>query len=316
VDLPTTLTSLVLGTKLHFVLGGVPGQAQHAQLQEPQLTGLRFEVEALQQLSDLQHLSLSNCIAATQGPDDWKLDWRDRRTAWLLAVGHLTQLRHLQLTDMGLGDVAELQHVTALAASSQLSSLQVTTRSFNPPLLPKQALQHMLPSGKQLPHLKRLELTLKGHIYFVKYRGDVAADDIAHIAVACPALDTLRLVHVLADSAAVAALSQLGGLAAGQPTLTALEVAGAACEDSSAAAVAKLTSLRSLMWDQSRLSRSGLQQLTALQGLSMMRFTGWKRAGRGIRPSTGVPSDLTLQAKVSVHDSFFLSFFLCYTCSN
>lgn len=109
------------------------------------------------------------------------------------------------------------------------------------------ALQHMLPPGKQLLHLQQLELTLTDHNYFGNYRGDVTSDDVARIATACPALDTLRLVHVLADSAAVAALSQLGGLAPGQPALTALEVAGAACDDSSAAAVAKLTSLRSLM---------------------------------------------------------------------
>lgn len=185
-DLPKTLTCLVLDTKLHFGLGGVPDQHQYARLQELTLTGVRFEVEALQQLSDLQHLSLNNCVAVTQSPDDFRWDWRDRRNAWLLALGHLTQLRHLQLTDMGLGDVAEVQHVTALAASSQLTALQVTTRNFSPPALPKMALQHMLPAGKQLPHLKRLELTLTDLNCFSNYRGDVTADDVAHISKACP----------------------------------------------------------------------------------------------------------------------------------
>jgi hypothetical protein len=312
-DLPPTLTSLLIGDEmygnsLHFVLGD-EDQAQHARLQELTLIRVGFEVEALQRLSDLQHLSLDDCADIKPNPNDSPCGWQARRRwiAWLLAVGHFTQLRHLRVTDMALpvhdDDVADIQRVTALTASSQLTSLQVTNSQFDQPLLPKEALQHMLPPGKQLPHMKQLEL--EGYRSEQHNTANVTAEDIAHIAAACPALDTLHLEHVLADSAAVAALSQLGGLAAGQPSLTALEVAGAAYDDSSAAAVAQLTNLRSIVWDQSCLSRSGLQQLTALQGLSMMRVTGWKRVGRGMRRTVGAVglSDLpvlSLQTKVSL----------------
>jgi hypothetical protein len=201
-----------------------------------------LEVAALQQLPHLRRLRLNRCRLQTHpkigdgdsaSDDEDTADYEDpggfdgpalnriaRTEALLTALGNMTQLQDLQLDDMRLARLTNPQYATGLTASSQLTALQVSDFVYGQPVLPKQSLQHMLPAGKQLPHLKRLKLA--GHRPGRRNTTNVTAEDIAHIAAACPALDTLHLEHVLADSAAVAALSQLGGLAAGQPGLRAL----------------------------------------------------------------------------------------------
>jgi hypothetical protein len=318
--LPTSLTALSLSAhdilcsfggadSLQLVLGSSPDLGQHTRLQELQLTWVTMEVAALRELPRLRQLRLRDC-GLMINPDDHLDDASEsddeeavaveelaqcrmaRIEALLAALGHLTQLQELQLHGMGLERLTDSQHATGLTASSQLTFLKVCNYLFGQPVLPNQALLHMLPPGMQLRNLKRMEL--EGYRSMLHNRANVTGEDIAHIAAACPALDPLHLVHVLADSAAVAALSLLGGLAPGKPTLTALDVAGAACNDSlslsAAAVVAQLTGLRSLAWDDSPEQLSGLQLLTALPCLTELKLPQWQRSGR----------PLILQTKVSV----------------
>jgi hypothetical protein len=237
-ELPTSLTALSLsadgryGSHPQLVLGTSPDVGQHTRLQELQLTWVTLEVAVVHELPHLRRLRLTRCdlkvnpndhdgdVLDDEGLDDdtYQLALEEinqrkvltRTEALLTALGRLTQLQELQLHDMGLEYLTDLQYATGLTASSQLTSLLVTNTEYGQPALPKMALQHMLVPGMQMPHLQRMELALQ---ILRPTTANVTAEDIAHIAAACPALDTLRLVHVLADSAAVAALSQLGGLA-------------------------------------------------------------------------------------------------------
>lgn len=73
-------------------------------------------------------------------------------------------------------------------------------------------------------------------------------------------------------------------------SLTSLSVGGLACGDAAAAAVAQLTRLRSLHWRPATplgqwlpsagviVTVSGLEQLTALRGLTALQLDGWRRS--------------------------------------
>jgi hypothetical protein len=192
----------------------------------------------------------------------------------LAAIARMSCLQHLELTDQGLHVCPDINRFTALTASSHLTALHMSDQLSM--LLPAQALRHVLPAGHQLPQLRVLRLR-GSHMPAATAEAAACGDatGICRMAECCPGLQELQLDNVLAEPTAAACLSQL-------VSLTGLSIAGRVCSDATAAAVAQLTGLRSLCWEHAYYyavapgTVSGLQQLTALQGLTYLQLKNCK----------------------------------------
>lgn len=179
------------------------------------------------------------------------------------AVGRLTQLQTLEISGFDIGVPESLACFSGLTASSQLTALRMTDKARD--ALPQHALEYMLPAGKQLQQLRVLHL--EGAAGNSTVQGCVSAADISSIGICCPALTELVL------RSAVASGENVIGLAALQSSLQSLDVEGVGFGDEAAAVVAQLTNLHSLRWHNSgspALTETGLQQLTALKGLTSL----------------------------------------------
>ena len=190
----------------------------------PQLSELKLIVGSLTAadiapLSNLQHLQ-HFVLWLTK---DWLFVRRDRNGSvpreLLAALKHLTQLRHLALEGLELPKASLAPHETAdshpwggtggyqcsaaLTASTQLTALKLTEFGMDVPV-PQAAFDHMLPSGRVLPHLKELQLNGGASSWPC-----VDAAAIARIAASCPALQQLRLRHDRREGFDVSCLSQL-----------------------------------------------------------------------------------------------------------
>lgn len=174
---------------------------------------------------------------------------------------------------MQLDEVTAVQQLSALTASSRLTSLHVLARFSMP--LPQGALQHLLSSGVQLPELRVLRLQGGDSVSEEQCLG---ADDTQRIAESCPGLTELTLSGVVSLSVSLAPLLAL------QRSPQALSVAGAAFGDGAAGVIAQLTGLRSLQWSNGSLTDSGLRQLTALTGLTRLRVKSCKGVSKEILP--------------------------------
>lgn len=101
-------------------------------------------------------------------------------TAWLLHnLSRVTALQHLELIDVDC-EPSQVQRLSALTASSHLVSLKVTDTCGGGGPLPLHALEHVLPAGKQLPHLQEMRIVSGGGI-FTGYGICVTAEDIQRI---------------------------------------------------------------------------------------------------------------------------------------
>jgi hypothetical protein len=200
-------------------------------------------------------------------------DFNRGAQALLVSLRQLPQLQHLELSRMQLDEVTAVQHLSALTASSKLTSLYVLARFSMP--MPQGALQHLLPSGVQLPELQVLRLQGGDGVSKEQCLG---AEDTRRIAECCPGLTELTLSGVVSLRVS---LSQLLAL---QSTLQALSVAGAAFGDGAAGVIAQLTGLRSLEWSNGSLTDSGLQQLAALTALTHLRVKSCKGVSKEILP--------------------------------
>jgi hypothetical protein len=200
-------------------------------------------------------------------------DFNRGAQALLASLRQLPQLQHLELSRMQLDEVTAVQQLSALTASSRLTSLHVLARFSMP--LPQGALQHLLSNGVQLPELRVLRLQGGDGVSEEQCLG---ADDTQRIAESCPGLTELTLSGVVSLSVSLAPLLAL------QPSLQALSVAGAAFGDGAAGVIAQLTGLRSLEWSNGTLTDSGLRQLTALTGLTRLRVKSCKGVSNEILP--------------------------------
>lgn len=167
-------------------------------------------------LSGLQELRLDqpNWVTAGAGEVVAASDEAGAR-GLLAALQHLTQLRHLQLSNCHLqevgarGGLAQPQQLeqqqqgdsgykcfSALTASARLTALHLSERISNPLPAGPAAFTHMFPPGKVLPELQALSLchdrtwcnappTLQAT--------SVGAAQVALIAGSCPALRQLEL---------------------------------------------------------------------------------------------------------------------------
>jgi hypothetical protein len=187
---------------------------------------VRMQPSMLRSLTELQALRLQNPIIAAGSI--WGAFGEQGARELLGALQHLTKLQHLQLSDchlfivdyglnmepqpqqQGLQQQPEgdgCQCFSALTASTQLTTL-VLTSYVNMPV-PKAALQHMFCAGRVLPELKVLHLLACPVSYSAMLPPCIAPAQVAMIAASCPALQELALDDVTAADFDRSCLAQL-----------------------------------------------------------------------------------------------------------
>ena len=154
------------------------------------------EPAALSGKTGLQHLELCKGRIAYGAAGEGQL---------LAHVGELQQLAYLSLCDSLIHHAAppgsdnSAAAYSALTASSKLQHLNIEC------CMPAQAWEHMLPAGKQLPHLRTLYAS--------------CLPDITHLASCCPGLQSVRVgrgaVRNLQELVALASSSGRHGLVLG-----------------------------------------------------------------------------------------------------
>jgi hypothetical protein len=161
-----------------------------------------------------------------------------------------------------------------LTASTRLEFLHVEFNSFTDlfddyALLPgRDVLQHMFPSGRQLPELRTLGLGCAEN-WYSNWR--VPAADLARIASSCPRLRSFGWYHLL-EPATAADLSPLLRLTG----CSSLRLGGEGVGSSAAPIVAQLTQLTDLKWGfciGDDLDSRALAQLTKLKQLQQLELT-------------------------------------------
>jgi hypothetical protein len=134
-----------------------------SRLQLQRLTGLvdlnlryvAFAPAELAGVTQMQRLVLADCTLLPQG----ERDAAEGVSALLTTLAGYTQLHHLHLSDLGLGQISgnlAAERFAALTASPALTHLEVSGEyGFTP--LPSGAVQHMFAVGRRLP-LRKLVL--------------------------------------------------------------------------------------------------------------------------------------------------------------
>lgn len=240
----------------------------------PQLSGLRelvlyqakFYPSVLRCMTQLKILQLEACdvsvLPAGRDPEARAASAAE----FLAAVASMTNLAVLSVgAPAGFGlSKAPAAAYTALTASDKLRELVFDADGEIP--LPSGALRHTFPKGRVLPHLTLLSLEGKSLDPDNNAHAFVSARKLTAAFAACPALRSLHICSTLKPG-------RLTPLLRLPRSVTSLCVGGAAFGDAAAAVVAQLTHLGSLGWDVSPgFTDVGLQQLTALQGLTHLRM--------------------------------------------
>jgi len=201
-------------------------------------------------------------------------DFNRGAQALFTALRQLPQLQHLELSRVQLDEVKDTQQLSALTASSEITSLTLQARFSMP--LPQGVLQYVLQQGVQYTQLRVLRLQGGDG---VSPQQCLDASDITRIASCCPGLIELSLKGVVSVGASMAPLLKL------QASLKSLSVAGAAFGDAAAMLVAQMTGLQSLEWcDSAALTDGGLVRLSALRGLTRLYVRSCKRLSPTILP--------------------------------
>lgn len=304
--LPTSLTSLELeGTTRPdkdyeedydwlfecFSVHAVSQLTTFTALQNLKLRDFSLDPTILPCFPQLQHLSLKPAVVLVpsiygvvraQGPH-----YRDGAPALALlaALRQLPQLQSLALdTSLAQQDngtaAQQAERLAALTASNHLTKLVLHWQPFQ---LPEEALQHMLPQGKHLPHMKVMVMEPEGAPL-------MHVEGVERWVECCPGLEKLAFSLGTDATTAVARLNALLPL---RTSLTRPASSGALMVggnfplggDAAVAAVAKLTGLQSLGWHCAALTLDGVQQLTELQCLTRLTIptAGWKPAGDSVK---------------------------------
>lgn len=244
-----------------------------AQLQDLSMEGLLADGDAaplfsLPDLSSLTRLSIENGGHHLQLPQRFLnlpklemlelegvlfnpciLDSMTQLQDLVSGIGQLTQLTALWLRlywDRTDPPQAPCHAFSALTASSKLEFLHVkfnseTDLDGNYAVMPgRNVLQHMFPSGRQLPQLESLGLGCAEN-WYSNWR--VPAADLGRIASSCLRLRSFGWYHLL-DPATAADLSPLLRLT----SLSSLRLGGDGVGSTAAPIVAQLTQLTSLEW--------------------------------------------------------------------
>lgn len=195
--------------------------------------------------------------------------------AFLGALRALTSLQHLELQNAQLAVARPpFTAFAALTASSQLTALvlQSDDSQHTSDPLPRGAMQHVLPAGRQLPSLRRLAIVAQ--LFEEEYAGVMGGEDLrfvrfpmvgqdfGRISSSCSNLETLDIRGVVDSRTDMSALAQL------PRSCTNLTIGGAAAFHKDVLPLlAKLTQLSSLNIQVMQVSYKSIEQLTALRGL-------------------------------------------------
>lgn len=282
------------------------GLAQLTNLRHLHLYRCTIPAAILARLTSLQHLTFERACAVPSEPGDagnadgiWGCMQlgTSRVNALLVALRQLPQLQHLELLYVNDNAVVE-----ALSALTQLTALRIAEQGQ-----PTECgvLQKVL-QGRRLPQLRLLHLVAElltpasclqaassssgsrrssssgnsgsrssdsgssngsSRAYSWDHRDKASClggRDLGCIVECCPGLQDLALHGVVGPTVFTWPLQRLS-------SLQSLSMAGAAFKDSAAAAVAQISSLQAVQWQDSPLSVMGLQQLTALTRLTQLR---------------------------------------------
>lgn len=251
-----------------------------------QLAAATFDVKGLGLMTRLQQLVLDDCRMYKRvhagglypfGTAD-RLRSADAESV-LLAIGHLTQLQVLEVASrtngnggrhaydidtvgFALQDAPE-SAFSALTASGQLQQLRLHGFAYSS--IPRGAVAHMLPVGRQLTQLTALELSSRLlDVSRSAWCWSLTAADLQSISSSCPCLRALHMQGLVEPGADLSSLLQLR-------QCRDLSVGGRAFGDHAVEVVAQMTQLTSLSWYCSTgFSSVGLNQLTALTNLQQL----------------------------------------------
>jgi hypothetical protein len=177
-------------------------------------------------------------------------------TKLLSHLQHIQQLTCLSL-DCTLKAIAPAADYSALTASSNLRLLDIRDCT-----LPAGAWQHVFPSGRQLPQLRVLAI---GEVHTPE--GPAAAPEGSRLVSCCPGLQTLSMQQLQYNSDLLAPLTGLSSLQ--ELSLEPKNSLGEGLE-----VVCKLTGLRRLELELPVEAGDQLLQLTQLQQLTHLEYTG------------------------------------------
>jgi hypothetical protein len=182
----------------------------------------RLQPGALASLSQMQHLAVIQSKILSDSDPEFQADPAADRAAAAAGMAQLLddlpQLQQLTYLDLGCSRatwVAEgalqgenPQAYSALTASSRLQHLDLSNNC-----LPAGVWEHIFPSGRQLPHLKTLDISWVVHPRAGEGTwAPIASLPGALIASCCPALQTLRVKGMKYSTEGLAPLQQLSSL--------------------------------------------------------------------------------------------------------
>lgn len=193
-----------------------------------------------------------------QGNEDYEFDTAG--TEALLDV--LTQLTALQtlglkLRKLDTGGAVAPQRFSPLTASSCLEEVVIPPMLYKP--LPRGAVQHIFPAGRQMPPLQNL--TISSYLEGEPLEEEDCCMNSADISIckSCPGLQWLDIGNAVQPGTDLSVLLQL------PESCTLLVVGGEAFTNDAAPVVAQLTWLEYLCWNHSPgFTDAGLQQLLPL----------------------------------------------------
>lgn len=265
--LPAGLTFLHLqpcGSRCLHVDAGATRLTQLTSLRHLQLTKVDFPAALLSKMSALQRLTLSGAWVGSPfvGAEVHLPDASSKVQQLLAACRQLPQLQQLDFSYMNDSSVA-----CALPVLTQLTALEITEQGMP---VERGTLQNVL--ARKLPQLQVLRLVAEPQhtgprrTYSWDHRDKPSCldgSDMRSIPDNCPGLQHLSLLGVVGPSVFVGCIQSLS-------CLQELCLSGAAFKDQTAAAVAQISSLRSIQWSDSPLTIAGMQRLTALTGLTAL----------------------------------------------
>jgi hypothetical protein len=284
-QLPSSITRLQLCDDSPYDSPGLPRDLlQLSGLLHLDLRSCTVPATLLASVTQLQELLLEDCRLL---PEDRLDDSGAGGTiAFLDVLTQLTCLQNLTLYQQPLEtDIVAPQHFSALTASSQLSRLYVLQPDEMP--LPRGAVQHMFPPGRQMPFLQHITISPGRDIApgdappdDDPYGGPpppppedwcMDADDMGRVFSACKALQDLDITSS-SDPKASKHMSVLLQL---PPSCTSLQIGGEAFTNAAAPFMAQLTQLEylELTWSKG-LTDSGLEQLESLDQLRDLLVQG------------------------------------------
>jgi hypothetical protein len=271
-QLPSSITRLQLSDdSTHDSPGLPPDLLQLSGLLHLDLRSCAVPPTLLASVPQLQELLLEDCRFLSEDPLE---DYRAAGTmSFLDVLTELTCLQNLTLYQQRLDtDVIAPQHYSALTASSKLTRLYILQPDEKP--LPRGAVQHMFPPGRQMQSLWHITISPGRDITPDDASADDASfdgvppddwcmdvEDLSSVLSACKQLQSIDITSSLNPKAAdhVSVLLQL------PPSCKSLQVGGEAFTDAAAPFIAQLTQLKYLEWTWSpKLTDAGLEQLESL----------------------------------------------------